>query len=172
MSPTLDTWYSLPDLDRLARLERPLTGTFPIDRLPRLAAVLANPEGSVETTIELRNRSDGRLEIGLRCTAAVELICQRCLEPFVHTLVGQVDYLLVDEEQTGSGVPVDVEDIEVLALAGERLNPKVLIEDELLVSLPFVPRHASERECGTLARKLEQLSSDYGGGDGNDTAEH
>jgi uncharacterized protein len=39
----------------------------------------------------------------------------------------------------------DVDEIEVV-LATERLDPLTLVEDELLLSLPFSPRHA-DGEC-------------------------
>jgi uncharacterized protein len=120
----------------------------------------------------LRHRSDGRLELSLRCSAEVELTCQRCLEPFGLTLVGDVDYLLADEEGAGAGGAVTENNVELLALAGGRLNPKELIEDELLVSLPFAPRHETDRECGKLVRKLEELSNDPGDGVSNRSPEH
>ena len=42
-------------------------------------------------------------------------------------------------------------------LGNDRLRPVDLLEDELIVSLPLVPRHASIDECGSLAQNLQQV---------------
>lgn len=56
-----------------------------------------------------------------------------------------------------AGVPAGYEPI---ILSGERFQPAEVIEDELIVSLPLIPRHARIEECGGLARKLEALADD------------
>jgi len=46
---------------------------------------------------------------------------------------------------------------EPITLSGERFQPAEVIEDELIVSLPLIPRHARIAECGGLAQSLEAL---------------
>ena len=41
---------------------------------------------------------------------------------------------------------------EPIIMDGDRMQPAALIEDELIVALPFVPKHAQLAECGTLGR--------------------
>ena len=43
---------------------------------------------------------------------------------------------------------------ELVELDDGGLLPAQLIEDELIVSMPLVPKHARVEECGSLARAL------------------
>ena len=43
---------------------------------------------------------------------------------------------------------------EPVELEDGRLLPAALIEDELIVSIPLVPKHARVEDCGSLARRL------------------
>ncbi len=154
MSGALDTWYSLADLDRLARRGQPLDGGLAIERLERLAELLSSSEGTVNATLALRHRVDGLLDMSLACAADVVVVCQRCLEPMQLALTGAVDYRIAGEASAGMG------DVDVLVVGEDRLNPKELIEQELLVSLPLSPRHEDEQHCGSLARRLEKMKND------------
>ena len=159
MSRNLDTWYSLPDLDHLARLGRAIEGEIDLGKLKRLAALLSRPVGAVNASMAVLPRADGNLQLRLQCSAEVELVCQRCLEPMRYVLTGAAGYEVVEEspeESSGDG------DIERLVLEGRRLNPLQLIEEELIVSLPFAPRHEDIAACGNLARRLEELSIESG----------
>ena len=53
--------------------------------------------------------------------------------------------------EAGAETPQDYEPIE---LDDGRLLPARLIEDELIVAIPFVPKHARVEDCGSLARNL------------------
>ena len=67
------------------------------------------------------------------------LVCQRCLQPFAAIVEQSTELLLARSE--AELARWDVDEIEVV-LATERLDPLTLVEDELLLSLPFSPRHA------------------------------
>ncbi|HJR70977.1 MAG TPA: hypothetical protein VKA43_13120, partial [Gammaproteobacteria bacterium] len=41
---------------------------------------------------------------------------------------------------------------EPFELEGGRLKPAELIEDEIIVAMPLVPKHARIEDCGSLAR--------------------
>jgi uncharacterized metal-binding protein YceD (DUF177 family) len=41
-----------------------------------------------------------------------------------------------------------------------KLQPIALLEDELIMALPLVPRHADKRECGSLAERVTQLDNE------------
>ena len=169
MSRGLDTWYSLPDLDNLARRKKPLAGEIELVRLPRLSALLGQDQGTVGAQLRVEARTDGRLQLSLSYTADVELTCQRCLEPLYQTLSGSVEYLLAENGSAQAEPAASSSDgieaaVEMLQLTGERLNPRELIEDELLVALPYSPRHEKKDDCGALLRTLEKLTDDTGGG--------
>ena len=71
------------------------------------------------------------------------MVCQRCLQPFVAIVDQSTELLLARSEAELAGM--DAEEIEVV-LATQRLDALTLVEDELLLSLPFSPRHP-DSEC-------------------------
>ncbi|MBY0467713.1 MAG: YceD family protein, partial [Burkholderiaceae bacterium] len=70
----------------------------------------------------------------------ISLECQRCLKPVDVPLVVQRRFLFVHGEDAAAQLDTDSED-DVLALS-RTLNLIELIEDELLLGLPLVPRHS------------------------------
>jgi uncharacterized protein len=153
MSGSLHAWYSLRDLESLANRDVTLSGELEIGRLTRLASLLHSDVGSVRATLQFRQRRDGWLALTLGFKAAVQLVCQRCLEPFTHELEDSVNIVVADREAMPATVPTGFEPFE---LEGGRLQPAQLVEDELIVALPLVPKHARVEDCGSLARELAE----------------
>ena len=75
----------------------------------------------------------------LQAHSAFPMVCQRCLGP-VDVLLGvERSFRFVADEATAEALDDEVEE-DLLALSRE-FDLKELIEDELLMSLPVVPRH-------------------------------
>jgi len=70
---------------------------------------------------------------------------------------GHVLFVVLEDDSMAATAPVGYEPI---MLSGGRLQPAELVEDELIVSLPLIPRHALIEECGRLARNPEVLKYD------------
>ncbi len=77
------------------------------------------------------------LTLGLNGT--VFMTCQRCLRPLAVPVAQQTVLLLADDE--AELARLDVNEPEVI-LASAPLDCLTLVEDELLLSLPFAPCHA------------------------------
>lgn len=150
MSGSLHTWYSLRDLEALGARQSVLSGELPLARFVRLVDLLRGDRGSVRATLSFRQHS-GWLGLTLRYETTVELTCQRCLEAIELPLGETVEIALVESEAVESHVP---EGFEPVVVEGGRLNPAQLIEDELILGLPLVPKHAQLDDCGSLARLL------------------
>jgi uncharacterized protein len=160
MSGSLHTWYSLPDLDRLAAHGAVLNGEIELKRLTRLNDILHADSGSVRASLSFRQRGGGWLIVQIECDATLQLICQRCLEPLAHPVKACVEVGLLEDEAVEKLLP---EGCEPFVLEAGRLLPAQLIEDELIVSLPLVPRHARSDQCGGLARTLESHNIEASG---------
>ena len=145
MSGTLQSWYSLPDLTVLADRGAVLEGSIELSQLGRLKGLLGSTEGTVRARISLRRGYDDLLLVALECEAQLELVCQRCLEPVQHELRERVDFAVAETEDSWAVLP---QGMELIALNGDRLQPATLIEDELIVSLPLVPRHGDDKHQG------------------------
>ena len=83
----------------------------------------------------------GQPEVWLHVAAqaTVSLVCQRCLSPVEAPLDAHRSFHFVSDETTAAQLDADSED-DVLALT-RSLNLVSLVEDELLLALPLVPRH-------------------------------
>ncbi len=151
MSGSLHAWYGLRDLESLAVRDVALSGELSLGKLTRLLSLLHSDVGSVRASLRFRQRDDGWLASTLEYEASVQLVCQRCLEPYQQDLAGRVDIALADIESIPATVPLGYEPYE---MEGERLQPAQLIEDELIMAIPLVPKHQSIADCGSLARSL------------------
>jgi uncharacterized protein len=81
----------------------------------------------------------------------LRLQCQRCLGALEHPLEILNKLLLVTAGESAAGV-LDEEDSEWVEASGN-LDVASLVEDEILLSLPYAPRHeeGSCRQTGTAA---------------------
>ena len=71
--------------------------------------------------------------------AHLSLVCQRCLGPVDTAIEAQRRFLFAPDEDAASRLDADSED-DVLAMT-RALDLRTLVEDELLLALPLVPRH-------------------------------
>lgn len=154
MSGSLHRWYGLPDLDRFAEREVELSGELKVEQFSRLRDMLHGDAGSVHVRMRFAPGGPGWLCINLDYRTTLQLVCQRCLEPMSFALSAEVDLGLIESEAIE--LPASVEPI---VLENGRLQPAQLIEDELIVALPLVPKHETVEECGRLAHPLHDDSS-------------
>lgn len=126
-----------------ARTGQHLSGDLPIRRLSRLEDVVADPGGDIAYEVDGARDQRNRPLLRLHIHGTLKLRCQRCLEAFEHDLDVASDILVV---QPGA-VPDDVDDPDApdYIEAERELDLAALVEDEVLLALPFAPRH--ETEC-------------------------
>lgn len=122
--------------------------------LPRFAQTLLQPLTKPVAVTLLGNESvqpDGSLLQQLRITAHTEAVlqCQRCLEAYKQLISVDAHFVLVDDEaaelewdEQHADDPT-LEDLapEPLVANSAFFNALELVEDELLLSMPLVPRH-------------------------------
>ncbi len=127
-----------------------VAGEIDARALPRAGDLLAAGTEAVPLAWRISGGHDaaGRPLLTVRVDGAVPLVCQRCLQKFVATVAQQTELLLARDEAELAAL--DVEEPEVV-LANSTLDPRNLVEDELLLSLPLSPRHGAE-ECAAALR--------------------
>ena len=119
-----------------------LTGEVALSQLPRLASVvLGGRDGSeARVSYELRfeRDRDGRALVNGRVQSCLRLPCQRCLGEVGIAIDAPLRLGLINHDQVAGELP---DDLDPLVITDERLDLLALIEDELLLAIPTVPRH-------------------------------
>jgi len=125
-----------------------LEGHWPLSQLDRVAdSAVAHPASPEADDVQWRVHGErramrgGEAQTWLHLTAStqVALECQRCLKPVVVPVQIERDFLFVQGEDAAAQLDADSDD-DVLAIT-RALDLRELIEDELLLALPLVPRH-------------------------------
>ena len=125
---------------QFARGAETLAGTLDLLHLHRLAEMQCAAEG---LSYELRGKTDaeGRSWLDISVSGTLTLTCQRCLGPLVFPLALRSELLLATSEREIEAADDDIDRV----LASKAMDVCELVEDELILALPLVPRH---EQCG------------------------
>lgn len=126
------------DVNGLARAGESVVGIVRLADLGRVRDLLADDEGSLGFAVKGRLDERGRPVLAVKLEGSVTLNCQRCLLPFLFDLDSETEILLAATEEE-LALWDDEEGEAVLAAAPMDLQE--LLEDELLLTLPYAPRH-------------------------------
>lgn len=136
------------DPRHLARVEETLQGRIPFARFARLAEYVMPAEDDVVVELAFRHGRKRRLMALGRAAIQVRFECQGCLGEVVRDIDVSIRTLLLDNEGRRSDVG---DDEDMLVLDGRMLRLADLLEDDLILALPMVPRCGREgcvRELG------------------------
>ena len=120
-------------------------GQLPLSDMPRLAGSLfeapatAAASWSAQGGLREVAGSAGEIWLHLKAQLEVRLQCQRCLQSMTEALRVDRDFRFVRSEAEALRLDEDSDD-DVLVLE-PRFDLGALIEDELILGLPLVPRH-------------------------------
>ena len=132
------------DPRRLAAAGARLAGQLPLEMLPRLAERLAGSSGTVNAALQFGADAQGRQFIKGSVNTEVQLVCQRCLQTMPFTIEAELSLAIVTSEAEALRLP---DGYEAVIVAGDTVDLPAVVEDELLLSLPFAPMHA-DSHCG------------------------
>lgn len=134
------------DVAALAAADGELSGEWALATMGRLAESVLGPEpdgGPIHWQAEGEQRpvSGGEPEVWLHLTAqaCVSMRCQRCLSPLTVPLDLDRWMRFVRGAAQAEALDAELED-DVLELQ-RHMDLRELVEDELLLALPLVPRH-------------------------------
>jgi uncharacterized protein len=125
----------------VARRGATLSGTVDVATLPRVADTIAADADSAKVAWRITGSGDerGRPALDVELHGGVPLECQRCMQVFVWPLEQQTTLLLARDERELGMLDAEDETVEVI-LAHAPQETLTLIEDEVLLALPFAPR--------------------------------
>jgi uncharacterized protein len=144
------------DAFRLAARGESFAGELEVADLTRVADRLASKDRLAKVTWSIDGGRDnlGRPMIALTVRGNLPLICQRCLQACEVGVDQRSELLLAHDDAELRRLDADEREV---VLASEPIDARTLVEDELLLSLPFAPMHA-EAECPADAGKSAQQS--------------
>jgi uncharacterized protein len=106
-------------------------------------------DSDVEGILEFGFADAQQLLPTAKCRVAVNVnaVCQRCLEPFQLPLEVEANLLLLELEQEADGY----DDYEVWELEEKLLRPLDIVEEMLIMAMPFSAMHAESLACRALS---------------------
>jgi uncharacterized protein len=121
-----------------------ITGKLALSSLPRLADVLVHQTGWLECELS-GYRDEGKSDVGfglrLRVSGRLGLHCQRCLAEVDFECAVDSSLLLIAPGAEWPEDELESDDHDAIP-ASRELSVRELVEEEVLLALPIVPRHA------------------------------
>ncbi|WP_137896425.1 YceD family protein [Ramlibacter sp. 2FC] len=135
------------DVKAFAQDGASLSGQDPLQDYPRLVAESKGEPAGL--SVNWSARGEARAQAGatdqlwlhLRAQVSLPLICQRCLGAVMIAVEVERPFRFVADEATAAAL--DDESEEDVLVLDRAFDLPALIEDELLMALPLVPRHES-----------------------------
>jgi len=146
---------SLPqrvDHRKLVNDQAILQGTIPLNRFTRLTQSLEGDVGDLHASLEFRKGRKRRALVVGKATVEVRLVCQSCLDSLVHLLDIEIRLNLVNSYSELLELELDEDGLVVESNLVELVD---FYEDELIVNLPMVPRHA-KGDCQDTFNPLDK----------------
>ena len=122
------------------------SGFLSLDDLPRVAleAATRSPddgfEWAINTFFDGVTGGEPRLKMNLSLKGQMQLICQRCMQPCLVETEESRQFVFLANEALADAFPMEDDALEPL-VASSQFDLLGTIEDEILLSLPLIPKH-------------------------------
>ena len=122
------------------------SGFLSLDDLPRVALETATRspddgfEWAVQTYFDGVVGGEPRLKMNLNLKGQMHLICQRCMQPCLVEIEESRQFVFLANEALADAFPMEDDALEPL-VASSQFDLLGTIEDEILLSLPLIPKH-------------------------------
>ncbi|MBW8077656.1 MAG: metal-binding protein [Gallionella sp.] len=129
-----------------------------VAELSRLADVLSSPDGTLSYTIRGEVNKYHIPLLVLHLSGSCQLTCQRCMQSMSYELRVDTSVLLRDQTGLDRLDDAEVDEEYESILADTHLDVWHLLEDEILLSLPFAPKHelgSCRSASGVMAQQNE-----------------
>ncbi len=142
--PMFDGLPAVIDPLRLADEGAELHGVLGLGGMSRLMEQCADDSGTVSVDLHFERGAQGLRQMHGSLRAEVPVVCQRCMRPFRRAIGAETWLILLKPGEPGA-IPADEADT---LLVSKPLLLCEIVEDELLLAMPMIPRHAPG-ECRT-----------------------
>jgi uncharacterized protein len=126
------------DVRKLVATGASIAALEPLASFGRLCGMLEADAGAVEVQLHFFTDEQGVRRIDGKVRTQVQVLCQRCLQPMPVAIASEFAAAVVWSDAEAAHLPRQLDPY----LAGEGpQDVRDLIEDELIISLPFVSYH-------------------------------
>lgn len=124
---------------RFAQSGLRFSGQIPLSSMRRLADLLVNDDGMVEVEMHFDIDETGLPYMEGQFQTSIQLICERCMSPMtlqmnISALLGIIRHERKVEGLAEQYEPWIIDDVR-------HVDPAQMVEDELILALPIVPKH-------------------------------
>ncbi len=146
--------FSRVDVWQLARTQGEQEGSAALNEFVRLLSDLPEqPARMVQWQLAGETDSHGRPFLNVHAHTTLVLECQRCLTLFDYSLQAHTRVQLVKTEEELADESVEEDpDVPDRVLGSAHFDVLAFVEDELILALPYVPKH---EVCPSLPDELE-----------------
>ncbi len=140
----------------LARDRRVISGKVRLTDMPRLREEICPTDAECVFEIKGMTAKKGWPGAVMTLAAKVPLICNHCGKPMEFPIESDVLFRFARDEKEADSIPIDDEDDTEVIVGSEKLNLMEWIEEEILLSLPYVPVHDYACKSDIEAPKEEE----------------
>lgn len=126
---------------RLSALGEHLQGTIPLKQMKRLVSALSSNEGDVFIDVEFSVDINRVVILAGEIKTDAKLTCQRCMGNMELPIAIDFQLAFVRSEAEMEGLPAGY---EATLIDNATMNLSDIIEDEILLALPPIPKHPDE----------------------------
>jgi len=117
-------------------------GSTPVAEMTRLASDCADNSGTINWKAAGSTSKQGYPELRLSVEGTVQLVCQRCLQPYANPIKSSTLLMLGKDDADADEIEEIIADESIDVIVGTRsMNLMDLLEDEALLALPHTPKH-------------------------------
>ena len=149
-------WSRRAPVDTLVGTEAVVDFSIPLKDLPRVSRELTSTDGEAKGQAQF-SRQLGHAVADLEVNAAPEVVCQRCMQMMRWPVVVKSRIALVSDYNAADKVP---EELEVFLVEGDSLSVRDLVDEEVMLALPHVAKHAEGSECADREMLLPGQEAD------------
>ena len=142
-------WSRRAPVDSLVGTEAAIDFTIPLAELPRVSHELSASDGDAHGKVRF-SRERGLAVADLEVNAQPEVVCQRCMQAMRWPVNVKSRVALISDYNAADRVP---EGLEVFLVEADSVSVRDLVDEEIMLALPNVPRHAEGSECA--GRKMQ-----------------
>lgn len=128
---------------RFAEQDLGLSGIVALEEMTRLKDYLHSSTGTVKVDLQFGIDEQKIAYLTGHLETNLNLLCQRCLEPFIIAIRSDFKLGIVNSLEEANDLP---EHYEPVLTQDTQLGLRNLIEDELILNLPIIPKHET-KDC-------------------------